>query len=312
MFKWIIILFSLSFCQWFSLNHDGVNRTYYVSYPENVQDPCPLIINMHGYGGSASQQMSYSQMDQFAHPQNIAVVYPQGLNNSWNVFTYWDSNAYDDVGFIDLMIDQISDEFNIDLDKVYACGMSNGGYMSYRLACDLSDKIAAFGSVTGNMMINTEVNDCLNQERDIPIIHFHGTSDPIVNYSPPSFDGSLTVDESISFWSDYNGYNSENVETVNLNVEKFIYSNESSSAKFIHYKVIGGGHEWFNYNWGFHSSEELIDFFQEFSLSDFVFVTGDFNNDGHVNIQDVILTINLFDYLRAHGIKNFPIAFSVC
>ena len=101
------------------------------------------------------------------------------------------------------MISDISENFNIDLDRVYACGMSNVGYMSYRLACDLSDKIAAFGSVTGNFMINDSVNDCQDQNRDIPIIHFHGTDDSIVNYYPPSFDGALTIEESIQFWSSY-------------------------------------------------------------------------------------------------------------
>ena len=97
-------------------------------------------------------------MNAYAHPQNIAVVYPQGLNNSWNVFTYWDSNPYDDVGFINQMLDDISDNFDIDEDRIYACGMSNGGYMAYRLGCDLSDKITAFGSVTGNLCCKMQIS----------------------------------------------------------------------------------------------------------------------------------------------------------
>ena len=76
--------------------------------------------------------------------------------------------------------------------------------MEYRLACDLSDKIAAFGSVNGNFMLDTDLNDCLDQEREIPIIHFHGTADGGVNYYPPSFDNALTVGESAEFWQDYN------------------------------------------------------------------------------------------------------------
>ena len=265
MLIFICIFFSLSFCQWFDINHQNMLRSYYVSYPENVdsqsEELIPLIINMHGYGGNASGQIYYSQMDDFAHEQNIAVVYPQGLNNSWNVFTYWDNNPYDDVGFISLMINAIAEDYNIDLDQVYACGMSNGGYMAYRLACDLSNKIAAFGSVTGNLMLNSQFGDCQDQERDIPIIHFHGTFDSVVNYFPPSFDGALTIEESIDFWSEHNDLSDELIEQISINVEKYTYSSEYSSAKFIHYKVYGGGHEWFNYNWGFHSSEELINFF---------------------------------------------------
>ena len=289
----IIILFSISFSQWFNIEHQNINRSYYVSYPDNSDESIPLIINMHGYGGNASQQQYYAEMDEYAHNQNMAVVYPQGLNNSWNVFTYWDSNSYDDVGFINLMIDEISNNFNLDLDRVYACGMSNGGYMAYRLACDLSDKIAAFGSVTGNFMLDNQFNDCLDQEREIPIIHFHGTADPVVNYYPPSFDGSLTASESINFWSDYNNLSTETVESINSNVQIYNYSKDSSSVKFIHYKVNGGGHVWFDDFWGFHTSEVLIDFFQGYRLSDFIQNIGDVNQDGSVNIQDVILIVNL-------------------
>ena len=292
-----ILFFSFSFSQWSYIDVDGVLRSYYISYPSNVNpddDSIPLIINMHGFGGNAASQVSYTQMNQYAHPQNIAVVYPQGLNNSWNVYTYWDNNWYDDVSFMSAMIDQIAIDFNIDLDRVYACGMSNGGYMTYRLACDLSDKIAAFGSVTGNFML-TSMSDCISQDREIPIIHFHGTSDQVVNYYPPSFDGALTVGESIDFWTSYNNLTSENVESISNNVEVYTYSKESSETKFAHYKVDGGGHVWFGNSWGFNASEELINFFMQYQLSDFINnqLEGDINGDGSINIQDIILTINL-------------------
>ena len=300
-FLLLIFFINFSFSQWFTLNHDGVMRSYFIAYPADISpdENAPLIINMHGYGGNAQQQQAYSEMDAYAHPQNIAVVYPQGLNNSWNVFTYWDSNPYDDVGFINHMLNDISDNFNIDENRIYACGMSNGGYMAYRLACDLSDKITAFGSVTGNFMLqNADVYDCIDQEREIPIIHFHGTADPIVNYFPPSFDGSLTVSESADFWTSYNNLDSLYNESINQNVDLEVYFNDLST-KFVHYKINGGGHEWFGsswaVNWGFNTSEELINFFLEYQLSDFIItqLNGDVNNDGLLNIQDVILIINL-------------------
>jgi polyhydroxybutyrate depolymerase len=211
------------------------------------------------------------------------------------------------------MIDDISENFNIDLDRIYACGMSNGGYMSYRLACDLSHKITAFGSVTGNFMINSSINDCQDQDRDIPIIHFHGTQDGIVNYYPPSFDGSLTVDESVQFWSNYNNLNQNSVLNINDNVEVYRYYNENSQADFVHYKVYGGGHDWFGSawvaDWGFNASQELVDFFLQYRLSDFVdnYLIGDLNGDNIVNIQDIILTINLIlnqDYQDLADINN--------
>ena len=116
-------------------------------------------------------------------------------------------------------------------------------------------------------MLNTD--QVCDQDREIPIIHIHGTADPIVNYYPPSFDGSLTVGESIDYWSEFNNLTTETVDTISANVEKYTFSKESST-KFVHFKVYGGGHDWFyGSNWGFHSSEELINFFLEYKLSDF-------------------------------------------
>lgn len=268
----LIISISVCYSQWYELNHDGIVRSYLLSYPDNPTGPCPLIINMHGYTSNGWAQQYSSQMDEYAHPQNIAVVYPQGMENnqgipSWNVGTFWDGNSYNDVGFIDVLIDSIAANYNIDLDRIYACGMSNGGYMAYELACELSNKITAFGSVTGNFMLNS--NQVCDQDRDIPIIHIHGTADEVVNYYPPSFDGSLTVGQSIDYWSDYNNLTVEIIDSINANVEKYTYANESST-KFVHFKVYGGGHAWFYGSyWGFHSSEELINFFLEYRLSDF-------------------------------------------
>ncbi len=300
MIKYLYLIISISLCwtQWYQLNHDFIARSYYMSYPDNIgeQESAPLIINMHGYGGNALNQRYYSEMDDFAHPQGIAVVYPQGeLNNwnytSWNIGTFWDQSNLDDVGFISLMIDKINEDFNIDLDRVYVCGMSNGGYMAYELACELEDKITAFGSVTGNFMLNTD-QEC-EFSREIPIIHFHGTSDSVVDYYPPTFDGAFSVSESIDFWSEYNGFNLDSMYELNDNVEIYNYYNDRS--EFLHYKVYGGAHDWFKENWGFHTSEELINFFLNYRLSDFLFdiVIGDINGDNETNVLDVVLLAEL-------------------
>ena len=102
-----LLIFSICFSQLFNINHHGVNRTYYVSSSNNPLDSSPLIINMHGFGMTALDEYQYTEMDYYAHPENIIVVYPQGINNSWNVGTYWDSNTSDDVDFINVIIDEI-------------------------------------------------------------------------------------------------------------------------------------------------------------------------------------------------------------
>ena len=288
--------------QWFTLNHDSIIRNYYMSYPSvsDTSNPPALIINMHGYGGNALSQRASSEMDFFAHDRNVAVVYPQGEVNgwgftSWNIGTFWDQSNVDDVGFISLMIEQISNDFEIDLDRVYACGMSNGGYMAYELACELENKIAAFGSVTGNFMLNDSQDQICEFTREVPIIHFHGTADDVVNYYPPTFDQSLSVSESIDFWSEYNSLNLEDIYQLNENVEIYKYYNQNSITEFLHYKIYGGSHTWFKENWGFHTSDQLINFFLNYRLSDFLNqeTIGDINNDSFINVLDIILLVDL-------------------
>ena len=108
-FLYIILFYSFCFAQWFDLNYQGTNRTYYVAYPNNSSSPAGLIINMHGFGGTAACQISGTQMNSYAHPENLAVVYPQGANSSigttsWNVGTFWDFSTQDDVCFLSAVI----------------------------------------------------------------------------------------------------------------------------------------------------------------------------------------------------------------
>jgi len=289
----IVIFCIITICQaQFTLTHDGLIREYYVSYPDNPPEPCPLIINMHGYGGHALGQRNYSEMDDYAIPQNIAVVYPEGILNSWNCGGFWGNHNYDDVGFIRVLIDSVAANFNIDLDRVYACGFSNGGYMAYELACELADKIAAFGSVTGNFLLN-EDQVCYTS-RNIPIIDFHGTADSFVPYDVNfegdfSPDGSMLFDENLAYWMDFNDLTEITIDTLpdidptdGTWVEKYTVIGEGTTAQFIHYKVNDGGHQWFGSTVGdayisylglnnhdIHASEILIQFFMTYRLSDF-------------------------------------------
>ena len=91
---------------------------------------------------------------------------------TWNVGAWWDNSEFDDVGYLNAVIDSVISNFAIDSNRIYACGMSTGGFMTYELACELSNRIVAFGSVAGNFRMNTD-QDCTN-EREIPIMHIHG------------------------------------------------------------------------------------------------------------------------------------------
>ncbi len=283
-----------------SLTHNNVVREYYVSSPENMEIPCPLIIVLHNFYGSAGFIQKASEMDEFALPKNIVVVYPEGIGNSWNIGAHWDENTQDDIAFIDVLIDSVTAQFNIDLNRVYACGYSNGGYMTYELACNLSHKITAFGSIGGNFMLNAD-QQC-EHARPIPIIDFKGTADPFVAYDIPfegtfSNDGSLLINENIAYWNQYNHFTDTTYQLIedihysdSTKVEIQTYSGNEHGAVFVHYKIINGGHQWFGGKMGdehlsyigfnnhdIHASEILIDFFLNYQLSDFIPV-GDSNN----------------------------------
>ena len=255
----------------FELTHNGSSRIYWVDYPENALEPAPLVISMHGRNHSLYTQMYISEMSSFADSQNIAVAYPQGVNSwgvpAWNSGVWWDNSVYDDVGHINTLIDSIVYNFDIDTNRIYACGFSNGGFMAYDLACELSDRIVAFGSVSGNFMMNSN-QDCTN-EREIPIMHIHGTDDFIVNYYPPTIDFSMTAFEAMDWWSVENNLTEQSEIQLNDNVKVFNRSSPSSTTEFIHIQVEGGDHEWFDYDWGFHASEELLNFFMQYSMTDF-------------------------------------------
>ena len=296
-YLYIILVTSLGFGQLFELTHNNATRDYWVDYPENATEDTPLIIAMHGRNQFLVTFIPQSQMSNFANPQNVAVVYPQGLNfwgvPAWNTGVWWSNSVYDDVGYIDALIDSVSSNFAIDSNRIYACGFSNGGFMAYDLACELPDRIVAFGSVSGNFMMNSN-QDCTN-EREIPIMHIHGTSDLIVNYYPPTIDLSMASLEAMEWWSIENDLNEQTIEALNDNVNIYTNSSLTSNTKFIHFQVVNGGHEWFNYDWGFHASEELLNFFLQYNMEDFYDQSPVLSSiENHQTMEDIPFSVSIF------------------
>jgi len=269
------------------INIDGKTREYYISLPKNTSKPVPLIINFHGFLDHAINQKEFSQMDNYAHQNGVGVVYPEGIKRSWNVGKAI-LNDENDIGFVNTLIDSVSSKYNIDSNRIYACGFSNGGSFSYELMCSLSNKIAAFGSVGGNFSINE--NRLCNIDREIPLIHIHGTRDRLQKYNSLDRDFLSTI-ESVNYWAKYNQLDIkvvENIEDIHKKdgtaVEKYTYSKNNSNTQVIHFKVVDGGHLWLGSpigdrflerllfgrnNHEINSSEEIVDFFLKYKLSDF-------------------------------------------
>ena len=268
-----------------SIMHDGIQRDYILYIPaiyDGNQD-VPLVLNFHGFGSNANQQMFYGDFRDIADTEGFILVHPQGtsLNGSqyWNVGSPGSSgNPVDDVGFIEALIDELANSYTINLDRVYATGMSNGGFMSFLLACQLSEKIAAIASVTGSMTFDTYDN--CNAQHPTPILQIHGTSDNIVPYNGNT--GSLSIDDVISYWVNYNNCDTNPTITTfpdldpsdGSTVEHIIYSGGDNASTTEHMKVIGGGHTWpgsvFNSpgtNQDINASMEIWQFFSRFDIN---------------------------------------------
>ncbi|TVR80299.1 MAG: T9SS C-terminal target domain-containing protein [Chitinophagaceae bacterium] len=234
-----------------SLEHNQINRTYSIYIPATYDgiEAVPLVFNLHGYTSNSAQQELYTNFKPIADTANFILVHPNGTSESgaqfWNV-GFFPSNV-DDVGFLETLIDTISENYNIDLDRVFSTGMSNGGFMSYLLACE-SDRFTAVASVTGSM---TQLNyDNCNTVKPIPAMQIHGTNDPTVPYE--GTQQFLHVDSVVSFWVNHNNCDDEpviiDIDNISpndgTNTIHYTYSGGDEGSSVELYKVINGGHTW--------------------------------------------------------------------
>jgi polyhydroxybutyrate depolymerase len=164
----------------------GELRSYTVFSPLSL-DPkklVPLVVAIHGYTVDSTEMETSSHFDDQATRGGFIVVYPQGLNNSWNAGSCCGRNSNDDVGFIRDLIDRLIKSGHIDRTQVFATGMSNGGAMAQRLACDLADRVTAVASVSGSLLTVS-----CNPSRAISVMEMHGTADSLVPYKGGSTPG---------------------------------------------------------------------------------------------------------------------------
>lgn len=244
-----------------SILHDGLTRTFVYYVPDNLPDgPVPLLFCLHGGGGTGMStiMVTLGRFNQLAERDKFIAVYPDGVSNQWNdcrsdasIIT----GEADDTGFIAATIDWFSAGFSIDARRVYACGISNGAMMSYRLAFELSDRIAAVAAVVGNLPANSE---CSGPTNPIPVLIMDGTVDPLMPYDGGFVAGQafrglvLSVDSTVSFWVSFTRSASVPViedlpdtnATDDSTVTRFSYSGGARDSEVILCRVNGGGHTW--------------------------------------------------------------------
>jgi len=227
-------------------------RSYRVYIPPSYSDtgtPFPLVIVMHGAGGTGANTESYVGFDELADKQNFIAVYPDGLNNAWNDGRQGDPRVgkVDDVRFLDSAVQFIEKMLHIDANRVYAAGYSMGGMMAYRLACASPDRFAAVASVASTMPVY--LIDLCTGTKPIPVVVFAGTDDPIIPWvGIPS--GYLSAAQTIGFWGDHNQCSGDfAVETLPDTVpgdHTLVMRQQllKCAADMTLYGVYWGGHTW--------------------------------------------------------------------
>ena len=268
-----------------SIMHDNMQRHYilYVPAMYNASNPTPLVFNFHGLTGTSTIAMWHADFRLIADTANFIVVHPQGLLNSSGV-THWNigqtGTSINDIDFVSALLDSLSSDYNIAQDRIYSTGKSNGGYMSYRLACELSDKIAAIAPVAGSY-ISYMLNSC-NPIHPTPVLNIHGVADTMsIYYGEPGVESIPSI---ISYWVNHNQCDTQSIFTqvANINLtdsstaEHYVWKNGINGVEVEHFKIIDGGHTWpgSNFpnsngitNFDINASVEIWRFFSKYDIN---------------------------------------------
>ncbi|HOB27280.1 MAG TPA: T9SS type A sorting domain-containing protein [Bacteroidales bacterium] len=256
LFLLFVILFSYNvFSQTLvTFSFDGQTRKYY-KYVPNIYDsqkPIPVVFCLHGLGDNIDNFRNIA-MHLLGEVDTFITIYPEALSspygNAWNAGINFMGSIINeninDVNFLMAITDSLQTIYNIDTERIYFCGLSLGGFMAQRMACEKSDKIAAVASVAGT--IGNSLN--CTPSRPIPICHFHGTNDQVVYYTNNLY--GLDAEELVSFWINNNHCDSNYIyktypDVVNdgILVESYYFNSPNNLSDVMFYKAIGADHIW--------------------------------------------------------------------
>ncbi|AKN17993.1 hydrolase [Mycobacterium haemophilum DSM 44634] len=231
----------------------GLKRTYMLHVPPGP--PVGLVLNLHGGGGTGAGQQGLTDFDAVADVNNLLVAYPDGYDKSWadgRGASPADRRHVDDVGFLVALAAKLQDDFGIASGHVFATGMSNGGFMSNKLACDRADVFAAIAPVAGTLGVGVACHPL----RPVSVMDAHGTDDPLVPFNGGDVHGrgglshAVSVTTMVDKWRTADGCQGDpsNQELPDVGdgtfVRRFDYAACADSAEVVFYKIDKGGHTW--------------------------------------------------------------------
>lgn len=253
-----------------TIHHGGMDRSYILHVPSSY-DPSvatALVVNIHGLQMTATMQVSFTRMNETSDSRGFIVAYPDGYHRSWNAGTCCgdaSSEDVDDMGFLRAAVSDIRTRLCIDETRIYATGMSNGGHMAHRLACEANDVFAAFAPVAGSMTIV----GC-TPGRPVPIVGYHGVDDYIVFYS--------LGESAMSGWVDRNGCTGDPTRTPHSDSHCDAWDTCTDGVSTVFCTLDPMGHCWPDgsslmctvglgeWNGDINANEHMWEFFSRFTL----------------------------------------------
>ncbi|MCX6875545.1 MAG: polyhydroxybutyrate depolymerase [Verrucomicrobia bacterium] len=242
-----------------TLTVNNQQRSYLVHIPKDhaPKQPTAVVLALHGAAMNGPLMARFCGLNTTADKQGFIVVYPSGTGGgpflTWNAGGFQGKMAEgraDDVAFINRLLDDLGTVAAVDSKRVYACGMSNGAMMCYRLAAELSDRIVAIAPVAGTIAIDES-----KPRRPVPVIHFHGTRDTFVPFGAthgrtPSFMRLKGVEEAVQTWVQLNQCDEKpktdtlTKEGDELKATRRTYGGGKDGAEVVLIVIEGGGHTW--------------------------------------------------------------------
>lgn len=271
-----------------TLAWDGLERSYYLREPQGLDKArkLPLVLALHGGGGVGEKMNKLTGLSDLGEKEGFLAVFPEGVGRNWNDgrpgdFSKAHRDHIDDVGFINALVEKLKTEYPVDPRRVYACGISNGAMMCFRLACEMAGTFAAVAAVGGSMPEN--LPGLCHPEKPVAVMVIFGRQDPLVPYGGGYVSvlgrkrGKVVpVEESLEFWARVNHCDlPEEAEALpDLDSKDGTRVFKRSCGKVEILLVEGGGHTWpggWQYLWeflvgktsrDFNASETIWKFFQ--------------------------------------------------
>jgi polyhydroxybutyrate depolymerase len=244
-----------------NLTVDGNARSFIVYLPTgyNNAGKMPLIFAIHGGSGTPEGMINIANFKPISDREKVVLIYPAGIQNNWNDGRPTTPNqlGINDVSFFNQMCDYAIANLYVDGTKIYATGISNGGFMSSRLGCELSNRIAAIAVDAATIEATTIASSC-NPGRPVPAIYIHGTSDPLVPFTGGQMTAGGTAGgtvlshfQAIDKWITINGCNTTptitdlpDIANDGTTIKQRVYSNTTNGSEVESYVILNGGHTW--------------------------------------------------------------------